>query len=119
MNTENATSAARVEPVVILPVIESCDGCGACCMEQCSPPFIGPNDPELESLPPEVLASYRAGMKQRDVDGWPDAVPCFWFDQQTRKCSHYGHRPEICRDALERGDEGCLLWREQFGVEAG
>lgn len=118
MTEETSVDRAPVDAVVMLTVIESCDGCGACCMEQCSPPFLGPTDPELATLPPSVLADYRRGMEQRDRDGWPDAVPCFWFDSESRKCRHYEHRPEICREALIRGDDGCRLWRGLFGIEA-
>lgn len=98
-----------------LPLIESCDGCGACCIEMCSPPFLGPEDPEYWELPAELRDDYDRGMNQRDADGWPDGVPCFWLDQTTKKCRHYEYRPDICRNGLQRNDEACLAWREQYG----
>jgi uncharacterized protein len=100
-----------------LPTINSCDGCGACCMEQCSPPFVFPRDPQLAALPAEVLESYHAGLRQRDADGWPDAVPCFWFDLESRQCIHYEHRPEICRTGVEIGDEACRSWRAHAKID--
>lgn len=100
-----------------LPIIDSCEGCGACCLEQGSPPFLGPDDPELAALPPFVLASYRTGMAGRADAGWNDGVPCFWLDLNSRRCTHYEHRPAICREALERGDVACQSWRATFDIE--
>lgn len=75
----------------------NCDICWACCMEMCSPPFLG--DP-----PAEVAESYEAGMMALEKDGWPDSQPCFWLDPATKRCIHYEHRPEICRDFPVGGD---------------
>ena len=97
-----------------LPIIESCNGCGACCMEMNSPPFIGRTDPELIALPAEVRESYEARMRKRDADGWPDGVPCFWLDMTTKQCTHYEHRPDVCRNALERNDAACHEWRKEY-----
>jgi Fe-S-cluster containining protein len=108
---------APVDAVVILPIVESCDGCGACCMAMNSPPFLGPTDPEYLELPDELRKDYDQRMDQREADGWPEPVPCFWLDQETRKCKHYEHRPDVCRHALERSDEGCHGWRKEFGFE--
>lgn len=101
-----------------LPVIESCNNCGACCTGMNSPPFIGREDPEYIALPAEVKASFEAGMRKREEEGWPDMVPCFWLDVETRKCIHYEHRPDICRNGLERNDKGCHKWREDFDLAA-
>jgi len=92
-----------------LPVIESCDGCGACCMAMNSPPFI--DDHHLMS--DQARKSYERGMRQRDLDGWSDGDPCFWLDLETRRCIHYESRPGICRDALDCGDEACRRSRER------
>lgn len=100
-----------------LPLIQSCEGCGACCMGMNSPPFIGRDDPELLAAPLDVHKSYEDGMVQRDRDGWPDFVPCFWLDLETRKCKHYEHRPEVCRDALVINDDGCRHWREEYKID--
>lgn len=92
----------------------TCDDCGACCMAQCSPPFV-PGDGKVESLPADVREDYARGMRARDEAGWPADVPCFWFDPETYRCRHYEHRPAICRD-FEPGSEGCLSWRDEYNV---
>jgi Fe-S-cluster containining protein len=74
-----------------------------------SPPFCGNVDPDLAALPPDIRADYEAGMVQRDKDGWPDGVPCFWLI--GGKCKHYEHRPSVCRE-FEMGGESCLAWQE-------
>ena len=109
-----------------LPVIASCDGCGACCREQCSPPMYlaylcwpdsmlrDADEEDLErfrNLPEDALQSLEA---YRDQESHPDGKPCIWFDEESRQCKHYGHRPEICRTGLERNDEGCRRWREAY-----
>jgi Fe-S-cluster containining protein len=97
--------------------VSLCDDCnGACCREMNSPPFCGAEDPGLRALPPAVRADYEAGMKDRDRQGWPDAVPCFWLTPDNR-CKHYEHRPEICR-AMEMGGGSCLAWRARREAEA-
>ena len=101
-----------------LPII-SCESCiAACCREMNSPPFLGKMDVQLPTLPQEIQDSYWAGMDLREAAGWPDGVPCFWLDQETNQCKHYEHRPDICRDALEVGDEGCVSWRKHFKVKS-
>ena len=96
-----------------LEIITDCNGCGSCCLEMCSPPFLGPTDEEYLALPDAVQCSYDLGMAQREEDGWIDGVACFWFDKESRRCKHYEHRPEICRD-FDRGCEACHGWREQY-----
>jgi Fe-S-cluster containining protein len=87
----------------------TCDGCGVCCMEVCSPPF-HPSD--VEDLPRDVLHSYREGVTLEKAAGWSEGVPCFWLDCKTKRCRHYEHRPESCRDFVV-GDEACLAWRNK------
>lgn len=99
----------------VLPIL-NCDDCGACCMSMCSPPFLGPDDPERLALPAAVRHEYEQGMRQRDRDGWPDDVPCFWFDPQTKRCRNYEHRPSVCRD-FDIGSEGCRSWRDEYNVD--
>lgn len=43
-------------------------------------------------------------------------VPCLWFDLETKRCKHYEHRPETCRDAIHPGDDACRATRKHFGV---
>jgi len=89
-----------------VPIL-SCGDCGACCMEMCSPPFV---PPDTDQLPPDVKSDYQHGLEGRDEAGWPDCVPCFWLDPDSKKCRHYEHRPDICRD-FEMGSDECRAWR--------
>src|SRR5688572_15193336 len=98
-----------------LPLVESCDGCGACCMQQGHPPH---TDDERELLPQELLTpivDYVSTLTESDV-----GRPCQWLDLETRACLHYEHRPQICRD-FERGSAMCglLRWRYRVGYEGG
>lgn len=111
-----------------LPIIESCEGCGACCMEQSSPPgyvFIlvrgansWPDEEDVErfqNLPPEALRelkTYLSFLKRGTTKG---ETPCIWYDKNTRGCRYYEHRPNICRD-FEMGSDGCRKWRRSYGV---
>ena len=97
-----------------LPVI-SCDGCGACCMEIGSPPFIGEDDPDFQSLPDDVRHEFQVGLERRAAAGWPDPAPCFWFNWTTKRCMHYEHRPSICRE-FEIGSLACRGYRENYGI---
>jgi len=115
-----------------LPVIPtSCTGCGACCLEQNSPPgfivFLGPMADEyrqqgpfaqdaklFDSLPPDALNSLQAYAERLITGGTLDGEPCIWLDLETKRCRHYEHRPTICRDALLLGDDGCMSWREEY-----
>lgn len=107
-----------------LPIVESCDGCGACCMEQTTPPgFAGyavgsytwPDECDLElweSAPEDAKQLVRDRMAIiKTIRG---EIPCCWLDQETRKCRFYDSRPMICRESLERGDEGCHFWRGEY-----
>lgn len=109
-----------------VPVLD-CDGCGACCMAQCSPPgyviFAKP-PPWIDEIPDDDFdcrtydsapAEAKAAM-QEYVDGlndqWNhDDVPCCWFDLKTLRCRWYEWRPLICRE-FEIGSEGCRSWRD-------
>lgn len=116
----------------MLPVIQSCDGCGACCLEQESPPgYLGmafngldaayddEDRDRYENMPADArkkIEDYAAFMES---NGWehPNNSICIWFDEETRKCSHYEWRPSICRDELEINDEGCRTWRQHYGID--
>lgn len=106
-----------------LPVVTNCDGCGACCtgqaalpvnmvgstfrMPSCSPP-----------LPPELEAELREAAERFEREGWPaDGTPCIWYDAEARRCRHYEHRPTLCRDEVEPGDDACRRWRRASGVD--
>lgn len=116
-----------------LPIIESCEGCGACCLKMCSPPgyVMILSDPSIADDPgpfaedvermrqlPEPLKQelleYLDWLKRERPRG---ERPCLWFDQQRRTCKHYEHRPSICRDAVQVGDESCRAWRQLHQVK--
>lgn len=96
----------------------SCDGCGACCMEQAGFPaswYVAPGGPmgstaSGDPLPHEVERELRGCVAVWLKIGFP-VGPCIWFDQETRKCRHYEHRPSLCRDGVKVGDEACMNWR--------
>jgi uncharacterized protein len=107
-----------------LPVIESCDNCGACCLVVTRPPFylvfqeIGEDawervKWERPDLRAELLADYRA----RRASGGPFyGTPCIWFDAETRRCRHYEYRPLACRE-FEVGEFDCRDARRRAGVD--
>jgi len=78
----------------------------------------GDDAPRVRALPESLRAEllHYATYPWEFADGIPE-LPCLWLDPVTRKCRHYEHRPSICRDALERGDEGCRLWRDQYAEQ--
>lgn len=116
-----------------LPIIESCDDCGACCMEQGSPPgfadFISPSEDYRKTAreyAPEdavwfdaspyiakyILRSYFDNVEDDSVSG---DGPCCWLDMETKQCRFYEHRPSVCRD-FERSSKPCHDWRERYGI---
>lgn len=110
-----------------LEVIDSCDGCGACCLAQTSPPMYvailwnreamegHPEFERVDALPESLkgeLQEYIERLKDSSIPN-PE-TPCMWLDAETRRCRHYEHRPNICRDSLERNDENCRAWRELY-----
>jgi Fe-S-cluster containining protein len=107
-----------------LPVIESCDGCGACCLVVSRPPFhheFGEDGEEawerLKRERPDLVADLLADYRARRADGGPFyGTPCLWFDAETRRCRHYDHRPHACR-AFERGVPDCRDARRRAGLD--
>ena len=122
-----------------LPVV-SCDGCGACCMHIGTPPAmfplfanLGEKDPETcrrmggdddfdiweampESLRQELADYYRAVLIDKNIPSRSGkGMPCLWFDEETRRCRHYEHRPSTCRD-FEVGGVDCLGHRKRVGI---
>jgi Fe-S-cluster containining protein len=106
-----------------LPVIESCDGCGACCLAVTQPPFYRIFDEEgedaweqLKRERPELLAEILADRQKRRTAGGPSyGTPCLWFDQITRQCRHYELRPKACRE-FEVGSFDCHDARRRAGI---
>lgn len=116
----------------MLPIL-NCDDCGACCLEQGSPPgyilLLGcrergestddwPDQEDvtrLDELPAaarRLLIEHRRRLRHGDDQG---EGPCVWFNQRTKKCRFHDHRPQICRD-LEIGGEGCQAWRAEYQI---
>jgi Fe-S-cluster containining protein len=93
-----------------LAIIESCDGCGACCMVIGAPPFLD----EIDLIPKDLQVLARAQKEAWVAAGEPE-VPCPWLDLATRRCIHYEDRPNVCRE-YERGQEECLLARQARGI---
>ncbi len=107
-----------------LPVIESCEGCGACCLVITHPPFysvfqgLGEEGwerlkRERRDLVLEIVADHRA----RRLTGEPlSGTPCLWYDPESRRCRHYDYRPLACRE-FEVGDEECRDVRRRNGID--
>lgn len=116
---------------VELPVLENCDDCGACCMEQGSPPGYlmivtgkyNVNDGSIgeDDLSRFILTPYDAKRAIYDyLDDLEDEKktgeePCCWLDLKTKKCRWHEHRPEICRD-FEINSEACHGWRDDYDI---
>jgi Fe-S-cluster containining protein len=106
----------------MLPVIDSCDDCGVCCLEQCSPPgYIGrgwgdeEDNERVRYMSPEaraLLDDYLLRLKRKEVT---DGDPCCWYDDEIKGCRFYDEHPSICRD-FERSSEGCHSWRKCYGI---
>ncbi len=119
-------SAGRVKVSVIpgcLPVIDSCDGCGACCQVVSRPPFYRVFDESgedawerLKADRPEVLAEFLADYQARRAAGGPFiGTPCIWLDIGSRRCRHYEFRPRACRE-FELGGSDCRDARRRAGI---
>lgn len=126
-------------PAISLPQlndrVESCDGCGACCMEQESPPmYIGyltgtftfddhPDARRVAALPVELKRELLEYVDRlRRGRGHPNNDVCLWLDEDTRRCRHYDLRPEICREGVKVDDEVCRAWRREYppkGIDHG
>ena len=92
-----------------LPIIDSCDECGVCCMHMAVPPYS-----DGEFIPMSVMHDLADVQESRRLQlaAWgTDFVPCGFLDLVTRKCRHYDHRPAVCRE-FERGGEECREFRD-------
>lgn len=103
-----------------LPVVTNCDDCGACCTEQEALPvgwYLG-NLGDPNSLPPELLAELKAMADEFMKTGWPNGTACVWYDAETKRCKHYEHRPDTCREEnVVPGNDSCLRWRRIKGID--
>ncbi len=97
-----------------LPLIESCEGCGACCRVVTSPPFVRvfglPGEETWERLRwdrPDLIAEILKAEAARRSAGHPSfGTPCLWLDPDSGRCLHYDERPRACRQ-FELGGVDC------------
>ena len=109
----------------LLPVISSCEGCGACCCRVVTlPPFrrvFGAEGEEawerLRWDRPELMAQFLEAERARKLAGAPGfGTPCLWLDPATDLCRHYDHRPRECRE-FSVGGPDCRDARRRAGVK--
>jgi len=106
-----------------LPIIDSCDDCGACCRVVTLPPFRRAFDGEGEEAweclrwdRPDLMAEFLAADRARRADGDPSfGTPCLWLDPDSGRCRHYDHRPRDCREFAVGGPD-CRDARRRAGV---
>jgi Fe-S-cluster containining protein len=106
-----------------LPVIGSCNGCGACCQVVTRPPFSTEFDEggeeaweRLKCERPDLVSEIVAATRARRAAGVPVfGTPCFWFDAGTGLCRHYDYRPRACREFAVGGAD-CRDARRRAGV---
>lgn len=106
-----------------LPVIDSCDGCGACCRVVTLPPFRRVFDEEGEEAwerlrwdRPDLMTEIVAVERVRRDAGEPSfGSPCLWLDAEGLRCLHYDLRPRACRDFAVGGVD-CLDARRRAEV---
>jgi Fe-S-cluster containining protein len=107
-----------------LPMVESCEGCGACCEHVGYPPFVWVGEEPDYPIADEGWRSLPEQMRKEITDhidahcGLPDGTygtPCLWYDRDAKKCLHYELRPQICRE-FEVGSKDCLSLRADRGA---
>lgn len=108
---------------IVLTIIDSCEGCGACCQVVTQPPFRRVFDQEGEDAwnrlkweRPDLLAELLAAEAERLAAGGASfGTPCLWYDRVSRRCRHYEYRPGACR-AFEVGGTDCLDARRRARI---
>ena len=99
-----------------LPIIESCDGCGACCMQSAVPPYIvidGQHEALLNDVPTALVEEIMPFWEIRFQ--FPERS-CMWFDEAKKGCKHYEYRPQACRN-FEINSSSCLAIRDKWEIE--
>ena len=115
-----------------LPIIESCENCGACCFEQQSPPGFAmllsqPHLAEgdspfaedferLQALPETAMAELRTYLADLLDGKEPADGVCIWLDRERNRCRYHEQRPSTCRD-FEIDSPECHEWRRQYGIK--
>lgn len=104
-----------------LPTIRCEDKpCGVCCFGQAALPaswYVGLYPNLLGSLPVELQKELLLARDRIVAGEFNDEMPCIWLDMQTRRCKHYEHRPELCKNAVKAGDDHCRRDRKKFGID--
>lgn len=98
---------------VDLPLLQNCEGCGACCHTVSAPPFRidhEVDEPRAKGVPQALIDEFLPAWRVRLVS---TAAPCVWYDETTRRCRHYDLRPDACRD-FELNSPSCIAVRRQF-----
>jgi Fe-S-cluster containining protein len=106
-----------------LPVISSCEGCGACCRVVTLPPFrrvFGEEGEEawerLKWDRPDLRAEFLTVERARKANGEPSfGSACLWLDVESGRCLHYDLRPRACRE-FALGGVDCVDARRRAGV---
>lgn len=102
--------------LINFPVIESCAGCGACCLQTAVPPYVlidGVHEAIVRQVPEELI---REIMPFWEIRFKLDEQTCPWFDTQSKGCRHYEHRPQACRD-FEINSAFCHAIRDRWEIE--
>lgn len=109
-----------------LPVIESCNDCGACCSVQGAPPDyvalqLNPHfadDPSfaddvirLRNLPREPAARLQTYLQEVEAGVRHKDSPCIWLAECGTRCKYYDWRPSTCR-VFEINSPGCHYYRQ-------
>lgn len=84
-------------------------------MAMCSPPYLPLRFGDLSDihrLPADKRRDWNRGLAAHAHKGSPNDVPCFWLNPDNL-CSHYKHRPNICRK-LKPGSDQCQQWQDEF-----
>lgn len=84
----------------------TCDGCGVCCTYCGCPPGYLIRDWRPVNLPDELHDELDKLDERARAGEVIDGKPCIWWDKETKKCSHYDFRPQVCRD-FEPGGIDC------------
>ncbi|MCA9065199.1 MAG: YkgJ family cysteine cluster protein [Planctomycetaceae bacterium] len=97
--------------MTLLPVIENCENCGACCLRTPIPPY-QPGEEGRFEIPAE---RWQQITDRISADQQFDLQPCVWFNRDSRQCECYDIRPQACRD-FEIGSDLCRLsrWDERI-----
>jgi len=114
-----------------LPVVTSCEGCGACCREQGAPPdyvalrlhpefaadaSFHEDSARLAMLSDEAGRLLEEYLRESAAGLRPTNGVCCWFEESTQGCRFYDERPSTCR-VFEINSPGCHFYRRRHSLE--